>query len=112
MKKLYTILNAAFWCFIGVFLGVSLYTCWDYHAPPRTVCAAIRAVVSEHTDTCAVYRGGVRDAGTGNMDFAEENVIMQAGHARPYRHNKKHRTGTFLHWYGVFYALSNFTCRA
>lgn len=34
MKKLYTILNAAFWCFIGVFLGVSLYTCWDYHAPP------------------------------------------------------------------------------
>lgn len=34
MKKLYTILNAAFWCFIGVFLGVSLYTCWDYRATP------------------------------------------------------------------------------
>ena len=34
MKKLYTLLNAAFWCFIGVFLGVSLYTCWDYHAHP------------------------------------------------------------------------------
>lgn len=34
MKKLYTILNAAFWCFIGVFLGVSLYTCWDYRAHP------------------------------------------------------------------------------
>ena len=34
MKNLYIILNAAFWCFIGVFLGVSLYTCWDYHARP------------------------------------------------------------------------------
>ena len=34
MKKLYAILNAAFWCFIGVFLGVSLYTCWDYRAHP------------------------------------------------------------------------------
>jgi hypothetical protein len=27
----------------------------------------------------------------------------------PYRRNIKYRTGTFLHWYGVFYALSNFT---
>ena len=44
--------------------------------PPRAVCAAIRAVVSEYTDTCGVYRDGVRDAGTGNMDFAEENVIL------------------------------------
>lgn len=34
MKKLYIILNAAFWCFIGVLLGVSLYTCWDYRVHP------------------------------------------------------------------------------
>ena len=28
----------------------------------------------------------------------------------PYRHNKKYRTGTFLHWYGIF--VSYFTFRA
>ena len=34
MKKLYDVLKIAFWCVIGVSLGVSLYTCWDYHTHP------------------------------------------------------------------------------
>lgn len=76
MKKLYGILKAALGCFLGVFLGMTTYTCWDYRAPPRAVCAAICTMVSEHTDSCGVYHSGLRDAGTGNMDLAEENVIL------------------------------------
>ena len=34
MKKLYGILKTAVWCFIGVFVGVTAYTCWDHHAHP------------------------------------------------------------------------------
>lgn len=32
MKKLYGILKAALGCFLGVFLGMTTYTCWDYRA--------------------------------------------------------------------------------
>lgn len=34
MKKLYGILKAALGGFLGVFLGMTMYTCWDYRAPP------------------------------------------------------------------------------
>ena len=34
MKKLYGILKAALGCFLGVFFGMTTYTCWDYHAHP------------------------------------------------------------------------------
>ena len=34
MKKLYGILKAALGGFLGVFLGMTMYTCWDYHAHP------------------------------------------------------------------------------
>ena len=34
MNRLYTVLKTAVWCMIGVFLGVTGYTCWDYHALP------------------------------------------------------------------------------
>lgn len=34
MKKLYGILKAALGCFLGVFLGMTTYTCWDYRAHP------------------------------------------------------------------------------
>ena len=34
MKKLYGILKAALGGFLGVFLGMTTYTCWDYHAHP------------------------------------------------------------------------------
>ena len=34
MKKLYGILKTALWCVVGVFLGTSIYQCWDYHAHP------------------------------------------------------------------------------
>lgn len=69
MKKLYGILKAALGGFLGVFLGMTMYTCWDYRAPPRTVCAAICTVVSEYTDSCGAYRGGVRSAAGGNVDY-------------------------------------------
>ena len=35
MKKLYGILKTAVWCFIGVFIGMTAYTCWDHHARPE-----------------------------------------------------------------------------
>ena len=72
MKKLYTILNAAFWCFIGVFLGVSLYTCWDYRAHPGLY-ALQSAPWYLSIQIHAVF---TIDAGTGNMDLAKENVIL------------------------------------
>lgn len=34
MKKLYGILKAALGGFLGVFLGMTTYTCWDYRARP------------------------------------------------------------------------------
>lgn len=34
MKKLYDFLNIAVWSCIGVFLGSSIYTWWDYNARP------------------------------------------------------------------------------
>lgn len=34
MKKLYWILKAALGGFLGVFLGMTTYTCWDYRAHP------------------------------------------------------------------------------
>ena len=34
MKKLYGILKAALGCSLGVFLGMTTYTCWDYRAHP------------------------------------------------------------------------------
>ena len=34
MKNLYGILKAALGCFLGVFLGMTTYTCWDYRAHP------------------------------------------------------------------------------
>ena len=34
MKKLYGILKAALGGFLGVFLGMTTYTCWDYRAHP------------------------------------------------------------------------------
>ena len=34
MKKLYGILKAALGCFLGVFLGMTTYTYWDYRAHP------------------------------------------------------------------------------
>lgn len=34
MKELYRFLNIAFWCVIGVFIGVSLYQCYDYIVRP------------------------------------------------------------------------------
>ena len=34
MKKLYGILKATIGGFIGVFFGMTTYTCWDYHAHP------------------------------------------------------------------------------
>ena len=34
MKKLYGILKAALGGFLGVFLGMTTYTCWDYRATP------------------------------------------------------------------------------
>ena len=34
MNRLYKVLKTAVWCVIGVFLGVTGYTCWDYHAHP------------------------------------------------------------------------------
>ena len=34
MKELYRFLNIAFWCVICVFIGVSLYQCYDYTARP------------------------------------------------------------------------------
>lgn len=81
MKKLYTILNAAFWCFIGVFLGVS-YTPVGITAPPRAVCAAIRTVYLS-IQIHAVFTVVVCGMLALEYDFAEENVIMPAGHARP-----------------------------
>lgn len=29
MNRLYKVLKTAVWCVIGVFLGVTGYTCWD-----------------------------------------------------------------------------------
>lgn len=34
MKAIYNLLKLAIGCIIGVFIGMSLYTCWDYHAHP------------------------------------------------------------------------------
>ena len=34
MKELYRVLNVAFWCVIGGFIGVSLYQCYDYAVRP------------------------------------------------------------------------------
>ncbi len=34
MKKAYTILKTFVWCLIGVFIGRSLYTVWDYKTHP------------------------------------------------------------------------------
>ena len=76
MKKLYGILKAALGCFLGVFLGRQPVHLLGLPRPPRTVCAAIRTVVSEYTDSCGAYHSGLRDAGTGNMDLAKENVIL------------------------------------
>ena len=30
MKKLYSVLNTILWCFVGVFIGRSIYTIYDY----------------------------------------------------------------------------------
>lgn len=34
MKRLCAILKTAVWCFVGVFLGMTAYTCWDHYAHP------------------------------------------------------------------------------
>lgn len=34
MKKLYKILKVAIWCVIGVFIGTSIYQCYDYYTHP------------------------------------------------------------------------------
>lgn len=34
MKQLYRVLKIFLWCVIGVFLGTSIYRCWDFHARP------------------------------------------------------------------------------
>lgn len=34
MKQLYRVLKILLWCVIGVFLGTSIYRCWDFHAHP------------------------------------------------------------------------------
>ena len=34
MKQLYRVLKILLWCVIGVFLGTSIYRCWDFHARP------------------------------------------------------------------------------
>ena len=34
MKKLYSVLTIALWSFVGVFVGASLYWCWDYYRRP------------------------------------------------------------------------------
>lgn len=75
MKKLYGILKAALGGFLGVFLGMTTYTCWDYRAHPGLY-ALQSAPWSEYTDSCGAYHSGLRDAGTGNMDLAKENVIL------------------------------------
>ena len=76
MKKLYVILKAALGGFLGVFFGHDNVHLLGLPRPPRTVCAAICTVVSEYTDSCGVYHSGLRDAGTGTMDLAKENVIL------------------------------------
>ena len=100
MKKLYTILNAAFWCFIGVFLGVSLYTCWDYRAHPGLyalqsapwyLSIQIHAVFT--IVVCGILalgiwmssgrRGGSKILPYKSTDKRVSAVSMRAGHARP-----------------------------
>ena len=34
-KKVYDFLHIAIWAFIGVFLGGSLWRCYEYHARPE-----------------------------------------------------------------------------
>ena len=34
MKRFYRVLKTLLWCVIGVFLGTSIYRCWDYHMRP------------------------------------------------------------------------------
>lgn len=34
MKKLYIVLKIVLWCYIGGFIGSSLYKCYDYKAHP------------------------------------------------------------------------------
>lgn len=34
MKKLYKILKTAIWCVIGVFIGTSIYQCYNYYTHP------------------------------------------------------------------------------
>lgn len=34
-KKVYDFLHIAMWAFIGVFLGGSLWRCYEYHARPE-----------------------------------------------------------------------------
>ncbi len=35
MKQLYRVLKTLLWCVIGVFLGASIYRCWDFHTRPN-----------------------------------------------------------------------------
>jgi hypothetical protein len=35
MKKLYQILNIAFWCFLGIFIGNGIYAYIDYRTYPE-----------------------------------------------------------------------------
>ena len=35
MEKVYRILKTALWCIVGVFIGRSLYTCYEYKTYPE-----------------------------------------------------------------------------
>lgn len=35
MEKVYRILKTAIWCIVGVFIGTSLYTCYEYKTYPE-----------------------------------------------------------------------------
>lgn len=76
MKKLYGILKTALGGGPRCVFGHDNVHLLGLPRPPRTVCATICTVVSEYTDSCGAYHSGLRDAGTGNMDLAKENVIL------------------------------------
>ena len=41
MKKLYEILRTAIWCAVGVFIGRSIYQCYDYFSHPQLYTMAV-----------------------------------------------------------------------
>ena len=78
MKKLYGILKAALGCFLGVFLGMTTYTCWDYRAHP-----GLYALQSAPGGLSSGRRGGSKILPYKSTDKRVSAVSMRAGHARP-----------------------------